>query len=113
MHEDVRWFDRPCRVVARVREPDLPPLGARLRETGLPRMRALRRLRIPRALGFTEEATLRRRLPGKGRGELRDVVVFSLLASELSGTPCALMREACGASSPKDSISAAGCFTRT
>jgi RimJ/RimL family protein N-acetyltransferase len=46
-------------------------------------------LRIPRALGFAEEATLRRRLPA-GEGEApRDVVVFSLFAEELDGTPVA------------------------
>jgi RimJ/RimL family protein N-acetyltransferase len=52
-------------------------------------------LRVPRRLGFTEEATLRRRLPGKGRGELRDVVIFTLLASELRGTPCASVPVTC------------------
>jgi RimJ/RimL family protein N-acetyltransferase len=44
-------------------------------------------LRIPRALGFTEEATLRRRLPA-GEGEpARDAVVFTLFAEELDGLP--------------------------
>jgi len=44
-------------------------------------------LRVPRALGFTEEGTLRRRLPA-GEGEApRDVVVFALFADELEGSP--------------------------
>ena len=37
-------------------------------------------LRIPRALGFTEEATLRRRLPAKEGEPPRDAVVFTLFA---------------------------------
>ncbi|HEX6725188.1 MAG TPA: GNAT family protein [Gaiella sp.] len=46
-------------------------------------------LRIPRALGFSEEATLRRRLPA-GKGEApRDAVVFALFADELGRTPVA------------------------
>ena len=46
-------------------------------------------LRVPLALGFREEATLRRRLPaGEGRPP-RDAVVFSLFADELQGTPIA------------------------
>ena len=44
---------------------------------------------IPRKLGFTREATLRRRLPGRREGEWRDVVVFSLFRDELAGTPAA------------------------
>jgi RimJ/RimL family protein N-acetyltransferase len=44
-------------------------------------------LRIPRALGFVEEATLRRRLP-PFRGEPpRDTVVFTLFADEFAGSP--------------------------
>jgi RimJ/RimL family protein N-acetyltransferase len=39
-------------------------------------------LRIPRALGFTEEGTLRRRLPSV-EGPRRDAVVFVLFADEL------------------------------
>ena len=46
-------------------------------------------LRVPRALGFTEEATLRRRLPAVDDEELRDVTVFSLFATELDRTPVA------------------------
>jgi RimJ/RimL family protein N-acetyltransferase len=42
--------------------------------------------RIPRKLGYREEATLRRRL---GYPEPRDVIVFSLFADELAGTPSA------------------------
>jgi RimJ/RimL family protein N-acetyltransferase len=46
-------------------------------------------LRVPRALGFTEEATLRRRLPaGEGRAR-RDSVVFTLLAEEVATSPVA------------------------
>lgn len=46
-------------------------------------------LRVPQALGFREEATLRRRLPA-GEGEPpRDVVVFSLFAAELQNTSIA------------------------
>jgi RimJ/RimL family protein N-acetyltransferase len=49
-----------------------------------------RSLRIPRKLGFTEEATLRRRLdPKEDGGERRDSVLFSMLAEELPGSPCA------------------------
>jgi RimJ/RimL family protein N-acetyltransferase len=42
-------------------------------------------LPIPRRLGFTEEATLRRRLEAR-EGPLRDVVVFTLFADELADT---------------------------
>ena len=47
-------------------------------------------LRIPRVLGFTEEATLRRRLPGAEGQPARDAVVFTLFADELDGSPVAL-----------------------
>jgi RimJ/RimL family protein N-acetyltransferase len=43
-------------------------------------------LRIPRALGFTEEATLRRRLPAPDGEVERDVVVFTLFADELDAS---------------------------
>jgi RimJ/RimL family protein N-acetyltransferase len=44
-------------------------------------------LRVPRALGFTEEGMLRRRLPA-GEGEpRRDAVVFAMFADELDGSP--------------------------
>lgn len=47
-------------------------------------------LGIPRKLGFTEEATLRERLPGRLPGDrLRDAVVFSLLREELDASPAA------------------------
>jgi RimJ/RimL family protein N-acetyltransferase len=37
---------------------------------------------IPRKLGFTEEATLRRRLPGREGGPLRDVTIFTLFRED-------------------------------
>lgn len=43
-------------------------------------------LRVPRRLGFKEEATLRRRLPSPTGGPPRDVVVFTLFAGELDGS---------------------------
>jgi RimJ/RimL family protein N-acetyltransferase len=46
-------------------------------------------VRVPRKLGYSEEATLRRRL---GYPEPRDVVVYSLFAHELAGTPSAEAR---------------------
>ena len=46
-----------------------------------------RSLRIPRRLGFVEEATLRRRLPPQPGGEPRDVVVFALFADGWRGSP--------------------------
>ena len=39
-------------------------------------------LGVPRKLGFTEEATLRRRLPGRAGGPLRDVTLFTLFREE-------------------------------
>jgi RimJ/RimL family protein N-acetyltransferase len=46
-------------------------------------------LRVPRALGFAEEATLRRRLPG-GRDEAaRDCVMFTLFAEDVDASPVA------------------------
>ncbi len=48
--------------------------------------------RIPRSLGFTEEGTLRRRLPDPAGGPRRDAVVFSLLREELPSSPAALVR---------------------
>jgi RimJ/RimL family protein N-acetyltransferase len=44
-------------------------------------------LRIPRALGFAEEATLRRRLPAGEGEEPRDAVLFALFADELDRMP--------------------------
>ncbi|MGH3053956.1 MAG: GNAT family N-acetyltransferase [Gaiellaceae bacterium] len=40
-------------------------------------------LGIPRKLGFVEEATLRRRLPGSEGGPLRDVTIFTMFREEL------------------------------
>jgi RimJ/RimL family protein N-acetyltransferase len=37
---------------------------------------------IPRKLGYTEEATLRRRLPGRAGGPLRDVTIFTLFRED-------------------------------
>jgi RimJ/RimL family protein N-acetyltransferase len=48
-----------------------------------------RSLAVPRKLGYAEEATLRRRLPPKGDGQLRDVVVFALFRDEYEATPSA------------------------
>lgn len=51
VHEHVRWFDCACRVPVRVENPqDLPPAGARLRETAPPRLRRWRAVRIPRTI---------------------------------------------------------------
>ena len=44
-------------------------------------------LRIPRALGFTEEGTLRRRLPAIEGEPPRDSVVFTLFAEDLEESP--------------------------
>lgn len=43
-------------------------------------------LRVPRWLGFGEEATLRRRLPSATGGSATDVVVFTLFADELDAS---------------------------
>ena len=43
--------------------------------------------KIPAKLGFTKEATLRRRLPEKQGSEPRDVNIWTLFRSELSGSP--------------------------
>jgi RimJ/RimL family protein N-acetyltransferase len=37
---------------------------------------------IPMKLGFFEEATLRRRLPGRGDGPLRDVTIFTMFRED-------------------------------
>jgi hypothetical protein len=51
VHEHVRWFDRALRVEVDVREPPgLPPAGPRLEVTRAPRLRPLRRRRIPQLL---------------------------------------------------------------
>jgi RimJ/RimL family protein N-acetyltransferase len=50
----------------------------------------VRSQRIPEKLGFTREATLRRRLPPRDDGEpRRDSMVFTMLREELGGSPCA------------------------
>jgi RimJ/RimL family protein N-acetyltransferase len=47
-------------------------------------------MKVPRKLGYTEEATLRRRLPGRRPSdELRDSVIFTLLREELPASPAA------------------------
>ena len=46
---------------------------------------------IPRRLGFTQEATLRRRLIGRG-GARRDAVVYTLFADEVGRTPVAAVQ---------------------
>ena len=46
-------------------------------------------LAIPRKLGFTEEATLRRRLEYREGGSRRDVVLFSMFRDGIAGTPVA------------------------
>jgi RimJ/RimL family protein N-acetyltransferase len=43
--------------------------------------------KIPAKLGFTKEATLRRRLPQKQGSDLRDVSVWTMFRSELAGSP--------------------------
>jgi RimJ/RimL family protein N-acetyltransferase len=48
-----------------------------------------RSMRIPRKLGYAEEARLRRRLYAPPDGEPRDVVVFSLFRDTYAGTPAA------------------------
>jgi RimJ/RimL family protein N-acetyltransferase len=48
-----------------------------------------RSARIPLRLGFVEEARLRRRLPSFAGSGLRDVVVFTMLASEVAASPAA------------------------
>jgi RimJ/RimL family protein N-acetyltransferase len=48
--------------------------------------------RIPRRLGFVEEAVLRRRLPVAPGAPRRDAVVFSLFAEDLAASPAARVR---------------------
>jgi RimJ/RimL family protein N-acetyltransferase len=38
---------------------------------------------VPRKLGFVEEATLRRRLPGREGGPLRDVTIFTMFREDV------------------------------
>ena len=44
--------------------------------------------RVPARLGFTKEATLRRRLPQKEGSDLRDVNVWTIFRADLAGSPC-------------------------
>jgi RimJ/RimL family protein N-acetyltransferase len=44
--------------------------------------------RVPQKLGYTREATLRRRLPTKRGSDLRDVNIWTTFASELASSPC-------------------------
>ena len=37
---------------------------------------------VPRKLGFVEEATLRRRLPGREGGPLRDLTIFTMFRED-------------------------------
>ena len=46
-------------------------------------------LRVPRALGFTEEATLRRRLPAAEGEPRRDSVVFTMFSEDVGSSPVA------------------------
>jgi RimJ/RimL family protein N-acetyltransferase len=59
-----------------------------------------RSLAVPRALGFTEEGTLRRRLPAGPDAAPRDAVVFAAFRDELVGLPVGGVRldafDACG-----------------
>lgn len=51
-------------------------------------------LGVPRALGFSEEATLRRRLPASPGEAPRDVVVFTMFADEQARAPLDCVVEA-------------------
>jgi RimJ/RimL family protein N-acetyltransferase len=45
--------------------------------------------RVPAKLGFTNEATLRRRLPEKQGSDLRDTNIWTMFREELPGSPAA------------------------
>ena len=45
--------------------------------------------RVPQRLGYTQEATLRRRLPTKQGSDLRDVNIWTMFASDVAASPCA------------------------
>jgi RimJ/RimL family protein N-acetyltransferase len=47
---------------------------------------------VPRKLGYVEEATLRRRLPGKAGGPLRDVTIFTMFREDLDPTIAPTLR---------------------
>jgi RimJ/RimL family protein N-acetyltransferase len=53
---------------------------------------------VPRKLGFLEEATLRRRLPGRAGGPLRDVTIFTLFREDFDPSMAPQLRafDACG-----------------
>ena len=49
----------------------------------------VRSRRVPEKLGYTHEATLRRRLPQRREGtDLRDSMVFTMVREELASSPC-------------------------
>ena len=47
---------------------------------------------VPRKLGFVEEATLRRRLPGLEGGPLRDVTIFTMFREDFDPTAAPALR---------------------
>jgi RimJ/RimL family protein N-acetyltransferase len=47
---------------------------------------------IPRKLGFAEEATLRRRLPGRAGGPLRDVTIFTMFREDFDAATTPALR---------------------
>jgi RimJ/RimL family protein N-acetyltransferase len=47
---------------------------------------------VPRKLGFVEEATLKRRLPGKAGGALRDVTIFTMFREDFDPASAPVLR---------------------
>src|SRR4051794_38471426 len=47
---------------------------------------------VPRKLGFVEEATLRRRLPGREGGPLRDVTIFTMFREDFDPSIAQVIR---------------------
>ena len=47
---------------------------------------------VPRKLGFVEEATLRRRLPGRQGGPLRDVTIFTMFREDFDPSHAPALR---------------------
>jgi RimJ/RimL family protein N-acetyltransferase len=47
---------------------------------------------VPRKLGFLEEATLRRRLPGRAGGPLRDVTIFTMFREDFDAATTPALR---------------------
>ncbi len=47
---------------------------------------------VPRKLGYLEEATLRRRLPGREGGSLRDVTIFTMFREDFDPASSAALR---------------------